>query len=379
MRPLDPRRHRQLLAVLAMLALSFLPHPARAHEVLPAIASFSVKDGTLKLAIRADIDAIMAGLDLSSEEEGAPGPEDGTYDALRVRPASEIAVRFRTFWPGMADQVRILVDGVNRMPVLTSVVPPEADVQGLSRSFTVNLVVDLPPGARTVSIGWAEPLGPLVLRQNGVESPYDGYLEPGQTSPPVALAGGDAQGGWSTFAVYVPVGFQHIVPLGLDHILFVLGLFLFDTRLRPLLLQISAFTAAHTLTLAAAAAEVITIPASVVEPAIAASIVFVAVENIFGKGRSALRLPLVFLFGLLHGLGFASVLAEFGLPETGFLAALLGFNLGVEIGQLAVVGAAFLCVSLWFRRHALYRAVVVVPGSVVIGLTGAVWFVQRLT
>lgn len=379
MSSLDPRRHRLLLAILAVLAVSFLPHAVRAHEVLPAIASFSVEDGTLKLVIRADIDAIMAGLDLSSEEDGATGPEDGTYDALRAQPASKNAVRFRNFWPGMADQVRILVDGVDRMPVLTSVVPPESDVQGLSRSFTVNLVVDLPPGARTVSFGWAEPLGPLVLRQNGVESPYDGYLEPGQTSPPVSLAGGDAQGGWSTFTAYVPVGFQHIVPLGLDHILFVLGLFLFDTRLRPLLLQITAFTAAHTLTLALAAAEVITIPASVVEPAIAASIVFVAVENIFGKGRSALRLLLVFLFGLLHGLGFASVLAEFGLPETGFLAALLGFNLGVEIGQLAVVGAAFLFVSLWFRRHALYRAVVVVPGSVVIGLTGAVWFVQRLT
>lgn len=377
MTSLLPRPHRLLVAMLACLAFSLPAQSARAHEVLPAIASFLVEDQKLQLSIRADIDAIMAGLDLSSTEGGAD-PQDGTYEALLALPAKEIAARFVAFWPSMADQVLIQVDGVEQLGVLTSVVPPESDVQGLSRSFTVNLIADLPAGARTVSIGWAEPLGPLVLRQNGTEAPYDGYLEPGEISPPIALAGGDAQGGWSTFAAYVPVGFQHILPLGLDHILFVLGLFLFDTRLRPLLLQISAFTAAHTLTLAAAAAGIITIPATVVEPAIAASIVFVAAENIFAKGRSALRLPLVFLFGLLHGLGFASVLAEFGLPETGFLAALLGFNLGVEIGQLAVVGVACLLLSQWFKRSTMHRTLVVVPGSVMIGITGAFWLVQRL-
>jgi hydrogenase/urease accessory protein HupE len=191
--------------------------------------------------------------------------------------------------------------------------------------------------------------------------------------------GGGAKGPWLTFADYIPIGFEHIVPKGLDHILFVLGLFLFDTRLRQLSLQISAFTAAHTVTLAAAATNVISIPSALVEPAIAISIIYIAVENILAKGASPLRLPVVFLFGLLHGLGFASVLAEFGLPERNFLPALLGFNLGVEIGQLTVVAAAFGLIGLWFNRHRLYRTLVVIPGSAFIGLAGTVWLVQRVT
>ena len=369
---------RLMLAVMLLLIQLAAPQTARAHEVLPAIASFSVQDGTLKLSLRADLEAIMAGMDLSEPASATPDPAAASYEALRALPADEIAARFRDFWPRMANQLRVTVEGRDLPLSLAAVVPPEAETEGLSRSFTVELVAALPEEARSVSIGWAAALGPLVLRQEGVEEPYDGYLDPGQMSPAIALAGGNAQGALSTFASYVPVGFQHIIPKGLDHILFVLGLFLFNTGLRPLLWQISAFTAAHTLTLAAAATGVVSVPAAIVEPAIAASIVFVAVENIVAAGRSRTRLPLVFLFGLLHGLGFASVLAEFGLPEGGFFAALLGFNLGVEIGQLAVVGLAFLLIGLWFNAHRLYRAVVVIPGSALIGLAGAVWFVQRL-
>ncbi len=193
----------------------------------------------------------------------------------------------------------------------------------------------------------------------GVDAPYDGYLEAGTLSDPITLAGGDQATGWQTLLRYIPIGFDHIVPKGLDHILFVLGLFFLSARMRPLITQVSLFTLAHTITLALAALGYVTVPGSIVEPLIAASIVYVAVENIFMKNLSPWRPVIIFGFGLLHGLGFASVLAEFGLPDGAFVPALIGFNVGVEVGQLAVIAVMFLCVWQALRvdrgANAAYR------------------------
>ena len=142
--------------------------------------------------------------------------------------------------------------------------------------------------------------------------------------------------------------------------------------------QISVFTLAHTVTLVLGAMGWVTIPAAIVEPLIAASIVYVALENIFTESLHAWRTFLIFGFGLLHGLGFASVLAEFGLPATRFLPALLGFNVGVEVGQLTVVAIAFFTISFWCRNHPSYRQWVAMPASVIIALTGAWWFYERV-
>jgi hypothetical protein len=202
----------------------------------------------------------------------------------------------------------------------------------------------LPAGTTAVDFGWTAALGAIVLRQMDVPEPYDGYLDNGATSGPIALAGGDRATGWQTFVNYIPVGFDHILPKGLDHILFVLGLFFLAAQAGPLVLQISLFTLAHTITLALAALGYVSIPGEIVEPLIAASIVFVAVENIFTRQVSRWRPYVIFGFGLLHGLGFASVLGEFGLPQETFVAALIGFNVGVEAGQLAVIAFMFLCV-----------------------------------
>ena len=177
---------------------------------------------------------------------------------------------------------------------------------------------------------------------------------------------------------YIPVGFDHILPKGLDHILFVLGLFFLSIYLRPLLWQITAFTLAHTVTLALGAMGWVTVPAGIVEPLIAASIVYVAIENLFMSGLSRWRPFVIFGFGLLHGLGFASVLGEFGIPDDQFFAALIAFNIGVEFGQLTVIAAAFLAVGLWFRHKDWYRARISVPASLLIAAVGAYWFIERV-
>lgn len=178
------------------------------------------------------------------------------------------------------------------------------------------------------------------------------------------------------FTSEVKRGFLHVLPLGLDHVLFVLGLFLMSRKWKPLIFQVTTFTLAHTITLWMASAGWVKLPPSVVEPVIAASIVFVAIENLVRREYSHWRLLVVFLFGLIHGLGFAGVMST-RLDSTGSLVTgLLGINIGVELGQLAVIALAFLA-TCWIANQEKYRKYVIVPGSILIALAGVWWVVER--
>lgn len=171
-------------------------------------------------------------------------------------------------------------------------------------------------------------------------------------------------------------GVLHVVPQGLDHILFVLGIFFLQRRWRPLLLQSLAFTAAHTLTLGLASAGWVNVPGSIVEPLIALSISALAIENLFVSEARPWRLFLVFAFGLVHGLGFAGVLSTWIRPGDGFFASLLSANLGVEVAQVGILLAAWLLTMGWsgrpvwshFRRWS----------CVALALAGLFWFVERV-
>ncbi|PUB12827.1 HupE/UreJ family protein [Yoonia sediminilitoris] len=426
---------------------------AAAHEVLPSITDMTEVDGKLVFEMSANLESFVAGIDLTETSDTNDAPQAASYDVLRALEPPALEQQFRSFWPQMAGAITILADGQPLTPELDNViVGPVGNIEAV-RSSDIVFSADLPEGTQKVQVGWDRSFGVLVVRQMGVDAPYDGYLEAGSLSDPISLSGGDQATAMQSFLRYIPVGFDHIVPKGLDHILFVLGLFFLAARVRPLLLQVSLFTLAHTITLALAALghtkvlddffvgtfniEFI----AVVEPLIAASIVYVAVENIFMKGISPWRPFAIFLFGLLHGLGFASVLSEFGLPEETFVAALIGFNVGVEVGQLAVIGVMLLCVwqalridrgrneagqgfalygvltvvaialallnpqaletalenpvwlfaaplagvfvlcaaSIQFRDHLeSYRVFVAVPCSAAIALVGTYWFVERV-
>jgi len=144
------------------------------------------------------------------------------------------------------------------------------------------------------------------------------------------------------FQFYLKSGFEHIIPKGLDHILFVVGLFFASILLGTLFWQITAFTLAHSITLGLATMGLINVSTSLVEPLIALSIVWVAIENCLFTKTKKWRPLLVFSFGLLHGLGFAAVLTDFGLPKTDLVSSLLAFNIGVELGQLTIIFVALL-------------------------------------
>ena len=204
------------------------------------------------------------------------------------------------------------------------------------------------------------------------------YLLNGSTSADIAVDASTTQSRGSVFLDYLQVGFEHIVPKGLDHILFVVGLFLLSNRLKPLLAQATCFTIAHSVTLALGALGVIRVAPAVVEPLIALSIVCVAFENIWTDRLTRWRPVVIFSFGLLHGLGFAGVLTEIGTTRYGFWAGLVAFNIGVELGQIAVIAVCFLTIGLWFGHETWYRRRITIPLSGAIATLASAWLLQRM-
>ena len=188
----------------------------------------------------------------------------------------------------------------------------------------------------------------------------------------------DKMSGKDAALLYLELGFTHILPLGLDHILFVLSLYLLSPKLKPVLWQATAFTVAHSVTLGLSMYNVIKPPANIVEPVIALSIMYVALENIFSPKLKKSRIGIVFLFGLVHGMGFANALGQLGLPQKSYLTSILMFNLGVELGQLTVILSAFLLFGKWFGNKPWYRKAIVIPLSVIITIVAGYWTIQRL-
>ena len=201
----------------------------------------------------------------------------------------------------------------------------------------------------------------------------DGALNQQSTFRVAAI---ESQGVLDTLGRFVMIGVGHILPGGLDHILFVLALFLAARRAASLIWQISAFTLAHTITLALAATGLVNLPSSLVEPVIAFTIAFVAVENLLFKDVVKWRPVVVFIFGLIHGLGFASFFSALDLPPGLFWSALIGFNIGVEVGQMGIVVLAAVAVRLCFKKPSQdvrYQKWIFRPGSALIGLSGLWW------
>jgi len=214
-------------------------------------------------------------------------------------------------------------------------------------------------------------LGQLNFENEQIEEEYEAALKRLRTRRLTAMSF------QKKFLIFTKSGFDHIIPKGLDHILFVLGLFFSYLNFRPLLLQVTAFTIAHSITLILAGLGWIQFQGAIVEALIALSIVWIAMENCVFKKPSKWRFLVVFVFGLLHGMGFAAVLSNYGLPKNNFVSLLLAFNIGVEIGQLTILIIAFILTKILLNKGDRIKKIRI-PASIIIGLIGVFWFVERL-
>lgn len=202
-------------------------------------------------------------------------------------------------------------------------------------------------------------------------------FEKGQRLASIVVASGASPERTSTgkFVFYLGLGVEHIIG-GIDHLLFLLALLALSKSLWETVKIVTAFTVAHSITLSLAALGLVDVPASIIEPLIAASIVWVAVENLLAPSGAGRRWLIAAIFGLIHGLGFASALADLGLPRDALIQALIAFNIGVEIGQLAFV-AVVMPPLVWASRLSRLRGVPQIL-SVIVALVGTVWLVERL-
>ena len=365
---------RRLLLALALLGVAL---PVHAHNfTLTDVVLALPGDGTYVVDVTCDLDALALGVPSTADSAALAAEieamEPGAREDLVERLTTLLKRRLRVRFDGEPDDFAVSLPG-RGLP------PPEGQLPA-ALGLIARLEGTVPEGAVEVSFFASRAFPPVrltVTRAGEARDPVE-VLTAGAESWPVPLAGPrDAPGIGETFRRFVMLGVTHILPWGIDHVLFVLGLALLSPRLGPLLAQVTAFTAAHTLTLALSSYGVVRLSPAVVEPLIALSIVYVAVENVVSPKLRASRIVLVFAFGLLHGLGFAGVLGDIGLPVGRQLTALLGFIVGVELGQLAVIAMAAVAVGLWVRlggrREALVRW-----ASVLIAAFGLFWFVQRV-
>jgi HupE / UreJ protein len=291
--------------------------------------------------------------------------------------------RIHALVAGAINGAQLRFDGKPVRPDKVELVLPPGGAAAVpdAPELTLRLSGDIPPGAKTFTFRNAGAPGAymLTIQTEGQADAVRLWIEGTGESEPYTL-GADVlpMTRGQVIRTYLDLGFTHILPKGADHILFVLGIFLLSIHLKPILLQVTAFTVAHTITLALTIYGVVSLSPRIVEPLIALSIVYVAVENIVTPRLSPWRVAVVFAFGLLHGMGFAGVLAQLGLPRSEFLPALLSFNVGVELGQLSVIAIAFVLIGLPFRNKPWYRRRIVIPGSIAIAAVGLFWFVRRV-
>ena len=393
-----------------MLLLVTLSTAATAHEVEPTVADVEVGAETVTIALRTALEPLIAGIDLSAIEDTDASPLSDRNDALRALPPEALAAELEAAWPSIRDRIVLRAGETTLVPEIAATDIPEVGDVDIRRDSVLTLTAALPDDGTPVTMALDPELGVLIVRQGDEAEGYTAYLTDGAATEAMPRDGVAEQTLGEAIWRYLVSGFDHIVPKGLDHILFVLGLFFYALAWRPLLWQVTAFTAAHTVTLALATTGVVNIPDDamwIVESIIAASIVYVAVENLLVIRRArdmpaavarggpveerAIEMPtigwtriaVVFAFGLLHGLGFASVLAEFGLGQH-FVASLIAFNVGVEVGQLFVIAIAFAVLVAAFRVMGRrltpvaegFHAVAIV-GSLLIAAVGAWWVIER--
>ncbi len=371
--------------LLGLLALSF---EARADVVKPALIEVTADvSGGTRIEVRASIEALLSGIN-ARYKNTKNAPTAAQYDELRKLDGSQLAAKFKPFQSEFLSAISLSADGRKVPLAITRVKIEPAGYTKVPRISLIVLEGPLDRDTKALKFYFPARFADYAVRVRQVDKGAGKYhwsewqwVRDDLGSQEFSL--GDLftrrplhKVIWS----YMSIGYVHILPKGTDHILFILGLFLFSARWRPLLSQVTMFTLAHTLTLGLTMGGYIQLSERIVEPLIALSIAYVGLENIFNRGKAVGwgRLAMVFGFGLLHGMGFARMLADFGMPPNAFFTALFSFNIGVELGQLTILAGAYVALGYWFGEKPWYRQRVIVPASAIITVVALYWVVERL-
>ncbi len=360
-----------------LLFIGSLP-PVHAHQVATVELEFLKVDAQWRLLGEMDIAYMLpetrnipGGPPLSRAAVMKSSPEE----FARIRKETEATLRklIRLTFADKNVPWRVEFPDFEKQPFE---LPPEAGDIAL---ITTRIVVDAIPGGGELRAHWSgeQETELIILTENGDEENVVSTLPGGSlmllkqtdTGKPAPVVQ-PATGGW------VQMGYFHVLPKGLDHILFILGLFLMVPKWKPLMGQSLLFTVSHSVALALAIFGWVHLPVKTVEVLIAVSIALIGIENLLTRKIGKQRMILVFCFGLVHGMGFASGLAEKvkGMSRAQLTGPLLGFNVGVELAQVTVLAAAFLILWPLKKRTTQVQTI----GSLIVALAGVAWAIQRM-
>ena len=356
---------------------------ALSHEIRPSIADYKIEENILYFDIRLNAELILSGIDASNITDTNSSPLSATYDDLRSLTRENLKILLIESWDDIQSKINLNINDVSTKFELVDInIEANRDFE-ISRDSIIYLKYELDEDDEFLTFKWSEKYGPIIIREinelKKEDDLYTEYLQAGLQTDKIFIKSENTQSIFKSIINYFILGIQHIIPKGLDHILFIVGLFFFSATLRPLLIQVTMFTIAHSITLIFVSVSYINVNPLIVEPIIALSIAYVGIENIFRKYvKEYLRYIIIFFFGLLHGLGFALVLSDIGYQSSKLILNLISFNLGIEAAQIFIILFLYILLGIKFSNKKYYRYIFQVPVSLFIALVGIYWFFERI-
>ena len=371
------------LLIIISILFNSLSTTSFAHEIKPSIADFYYDENYLNFEIRLNAELILSNIDASKITNTNSSPLSKIYDEYRLLDKNELEKILLESWEKINPNIEIKINNK-----LTNIDLVKVETQNLSnfeisRDSLIFLKIPLNQNSDYFTFKWLKNYGPIILRENNdlkLENDlFTKYLQSGVEADKIFFKENNFRSNLVSFMNFFVLGIQHIIPKGLDHILFIFGLFLFSSSINKLVKQITIFTIAHSVTLIFVSLSVIKINSNIVEPVIALSIVYVGVENIFKNYiKEYLRYIVILFFGLLHGLGFALVLSDIGYRSSKLYLNLISFNIGIEVAQISLILFLYLLVGIKFAKNQYYRIVFQLPSSIFIASIGLYWFFERI-
>lgn len=376
---------RTFLIVVAVFMFGLLASArhAGAHEISPAVVdiNFHATKPGIEVIIKQNFEILLAGIDFKHADTDN-APQKATYEKYRLLSEPALTREIEAFLPQFIAQIRLEVDGTPAALGVTAIRIDPNPVLTTNRWTYLTLRVPGEEPPHNIRWTYGKNFGPIILRVREIS---DGavktlWVEQAQPSPVIDMAQIRNPDIWQQIRNFIWVGYVHILPLGFDHILFIIGVYFMAATLRRIVTLVTTFTIAHSLTLYLGVKSLVVLPAALVEAGIALSIAIVGVEILRKAGSKtfAIKVATVFVFGLFHGLGFAGVLAESGLKEGQILVPLVAFNVGVELGQLTVIAAAHFLMAYALRGRATAVRYATVSAGVLLTVSGVVLSVTRI-
>jgi len=374
-----------IFRVIALsLSLSFwVSSSVFADVIKPALAEISVfDDNTIELKIDFSVEAVISEIG-TKYKNTTESPNSDRYDYLRGLPAEDLKKEFLLFSDTFVGGFDLKMNGVKIDLVMDDVFVDIIGYKKRPRKAIVTYKSSIDNWPKTVAWKYNEVYGDSAFRwQFYKKDEYNWskwkWLRNGKPSGSIEIGESQPRSDFESLRDFSVIGFDHVIPLGLDHILFIIGMALVFISWKKTIILVTSFTLAHTITLGMSMYKLIDIPGSIIEPLIAFSIAYVAIENLLTKPNFIRKVVVVFFFGLVHGMGFASMLKEFDMDKSSFIYSLIGFNIGVEVAQVIII--SLVGVSLFIVKYmgGNGRNIITIPASILVAIFGIWMGIDRL-